>query len=397
MLVILINVSVFCQSDENGSSISDEKLKELPLKSIEQTNVIPDIIVKYDSIRALTEINSSSQAEAYPWISSDGLRLYYTKSISSSINKIYYADRKSITDTFTNIIPISLNSDTSSVISCWLTNDELNIYYLVNKTGNTRNLYHATRNSLNDNFSNPIIVSLLGNVHGLLVGPSLTPDLGQLYIFSNNNNIYILNKISDNIYSLSDSLKFPTGYTIKPGQLTPGGLTFYLSLDSSKSDLIYFYKRNSILDKFNDVFYLKNNLINDTLFRNHQPSLSSSGNCLVFTRSTLNLWTSNDLFIAYNISGSSLIDQKLETTSVSIFPNPSTNIVNIKFDNYKDLNINYISIYSSTGKLIESFDVKEGVNQINISTRNYISGLYFCSMKTKNATINIGKFIVNNY
>jgi len=39
----------------------------------------------YDSVRALTEINNPNFADAYPWISSDLLKLYYTK--GSAIGK----------------------------------------------------------------------------------------------------------------------------------------------------------------------------------------------------------------------------------------------------------------------------------------------------------------------
>ncbi|MCX6148502.1 MAG: hypothetical protein NTW25_14810 [Candidatus Kapabacteria bacterium] len=303
-----INIAIFSQIDEFGNT--SFKLKQVINKNIDQLDSIPSFEIKFDNFRALSEINTPLQAEAYPWISNDGLRLYYTKSDSNSNNKsmnyIYYADRKSINDKFTNQTRLAFNSDTSSNISCWLTNDELNMYFMSQLIGSSsRHIYHTSRNTTNDNFKIPILVSLVGKINGSIIGPSLTSDLNQLYFRCQDNssnvikknNIYVFNKIGEDNYSLVDSLNVPSGYFPGPGAITSDGLKYYLSLDSAQKRQIYFFNRNSISEKFNELFLLKNKFINDTSFSNFQPHISSSSRFFVFTRNNTNNWFSNDLYL----------------------------------------------------------------------------------------------------
>src|SRR5688572_25117245 len=95
----------------------------------------PDVPL-YDSIRAITELNTSN-ADAYPWISSDGLRIYYTSTLTTG-QGLVTASRNSLSAPFG---PASyLGGNFSTAISCWLTPDELTIFYT-----NGSSLFRATR------------------------------------------------------------------------------------------------------------------------------------------------------------------------------------------------------------------------------------------------------------
>ena len=53
----------------------------------------------FSDIRPLDEINDPSLSDSYPWLSNDGLRIYFTKQKGSEI-AFYYAERKGLNDRF---------------------------------------------------------------------------------------------------------------------------------------------------------------------------------------------------------------------------------------------------------------------------------------------------------
>src|SRR5688572_17629433 len=50
----------------------------------------------WNNVRALNEINYDSLADAYPWISPDGLRLYLTKDTGIGYDSLFVSSRPSI-------------------------------------------------------------------------------------------------------------------------------------------------------------------------------------------------------------------------------------------------------------------------------------------------------------
>ena len=65
-----------------------------------QITILP---VEFDTIRYLTEINADNQADAYPWLSDDGLRIYFVQRPDSlPVSLMYYAERNSVQDEFSD-------------------------------------------------------------------------------------------------------------------------------------------------------------------------------------------------------------------------------------------------------------------------------------------------------
>jgi hypothetical protein len=102
----------------------------------------------YDSIRPISELNKKDKPDVSPWISGDGLHLYYISLDSANQVRLLFSRRDSVNDTFTSPIPVL--PFIPGIYSSWLTPDEKELYYCVNDFV----LVHATRNSLDDDFKN---------------------------------------------------------------------------------------------------------------------------------------------------------------------------------------------------------------------------------------------------
>jgi hypothetical protein len=176
----------YCQLDMKGIPIRENTGNYSNFRIAAQTGTIPGFSMPFNTVRALSEINVVNKADAYPWMSSDGLRLYYSKQTVSSLSSIYYADRPNIESNFNTPQSIINGTITShELVSCWLTNDELNIYFIADDIPNgnmTTTLFHSTRTSTSTNFSSLNVVTLTGSITGFIVGVSFTQDMSQLFV-----------------------------------------------------------------------------------------------------------------------------------------------------------------------------------------------------------------------
>jgi hypothetical protein len=84
-------------------------------------------LLSWDSIRMLSEINKIDTSDAYPYISPDGLRIYFAQENAGT--NLYFASRPDMYSFFG--IPELVSTDfPSGSFSCWLTNDELEIFFI---------------------------------------------------------------------------------------------------------------------------------------------------------------------------------------------------------------------------------------------------------------------------
>jgi len=385
LIILSITQSAIAQKDYNGNIKNEHSIKKCISKAINQPQSLPFLYSEpvYDIVRPLSEINSPDSADAFPWISPDGLRLYYNKH-----QKIYLAERKSITDSFSFIQPLKLNQKYSEYFSPWLTNNELNIFFVER---NTYTIHHAKRNSRFEDFSNDTIVKLQGDIAGFISGMSFTQDLKQLFLFRAypTYHIAIFKLINEDEYILINTLKIPSNYISGPGQLSKDDLSYYLSLeDTSKKCFIFFYKRNNVNESFDSLFYLNNKLVNDSNSRIFQPTLSENGNIIVFTRNYIDTWEGNDLYIAYNssLSVNDLSKNKNnsgQTEVLSLYPNPTDFQICINLSNSTNKNVK-VQIINSLGNIVFTKQELITDDKLIINTANFPSGLYFCTIKAGN-------------
>jgi len=357
---------------------------------------VEPITLEFDSIRALTEFNTFGLAEAYPWISNDGLRIYFTQG-GGGIDRIMYAERNSTDELFSTPVRLSINTELIGNISQWLSEDELHIYYISRESNDQHasTLYHATRSTILEEFDEPIMVEIIGDFDGFLLSPSLSKDLNHLFLFSN----FILEKTDENEFTQINKINFPEGYLAGAGHLSQDGLQFISGMlpeNTGRQD-IFIAERDSQEDDFDSFYIIEGDQINNPDYSNILPYISKNNHFLAFTRNTTNSWNGNDLYLAYNFGPVATIDNNSQDKfTVKINPNPASEFINIDIEN-ADCNSSdlVLTIFTSDGRLIESNTLSKTNFHLRLSTANYNSGLYYYKLNCAQESLS-GSFIIKN-
>ena len=117
----------------------------------------------------LANVNSGNSEEA-PWLSPDGLRLYFASDRSGG-GDLFVAERSSVASAFTPPLPITELSTAFIERRITLSTDELEAFITSDAAGNF-DIYRSTRTSITAAFSNPVLVPEL-NSAGDEIGISL--------------------------------------------------------------------------------------------------------------------------------------------------------------------------------------------------------------------------------
>jgi hypothetical protein len=392
---ILFSMATFSQTNVNNNVKQNLDNSGGPLFNVvfPLTQSIPDLRSRsafyYDSIRALTEINSPTYADAYPWISSDGLRLYYTGGANS--NALMFTQRANTSSSFNApvVVPITLTSPTSY----WLSKDELDLYVCGNSM-----LTYAHRASTSSSFTITSTITLTGITLGFFAGASLNTAQDELFLYSagTTTNIYEFTRTSSQAFAYARTLHLPSGYIPTPGQLSKDDLTFFLgasdSLAYSGKNFLCQYTRTNPTDSFATGTFQQIQNINDTTMWNTQPSSSDSLNWVTFVRSSTNSWSADDIYLAHKGSTLSVFDPAGIKINISVFPNPAANTLTIEFPQAAVCSRQeaIIEITNIQGQLIKSFTATENKTSIDVSALP--CGVYVVEIKTEKG-IEVKKFI----
>lgn len=388
----------FAQNDRTNNNSTKTKKNRL-LKTVSTS--IPSIDFEYDYVRRISELDVDTYPESNPWISNDGLRLYYeTYQTGDTSTHIAFAERQHIDSTFGDPKFLSLKPNSTFDLTPWLTEDELSIFFTITTSVISMNttIYRSNRNSISENFGESIPITLSGKAMERIGNPCFTQDLSELYLYNLDTNtaqILIFNKIGVNSYQLSDTLNVPEGFSIRSGKLADNDLKYYISLtDSNRNEFFYVYIRKEATLDFDSIYYLDNDLINDPYYANRSPSISSDGKCFVFIRNDKTSWTTNELFITYNpgpVTGG--FNESLNN-SVSIYPNPASDFVTFDLNNLKNV-AQTLTIHTQNGVLVETRKFSSN-SSITIPTSHYTSGIYYYNIINTSSPSAAGMFIVNN-
>ncbi|MBS4029566.1 MAG: T9SS type A sorting domain-containing protein [Ignavibacteriales bacterium] len=126
---------------------------------------------QFTSIVALSEINVTGKGDAFPWISPNGLRLYYTRDTA-----LGFATRPTVNDTFGNLQSVALDFS-GRILSPWLSDDELHLYFA--RETQPYGIYYAFRSNTGEDFSSPVRMEDLSR-YGNVRGPSMVEK--QMYV-----------------------------------------------------------------------------------------------------------------------------------------------------------------------------------------------------------------------
>jgi hypothetical protein len=248
-------------------------------------------------------LNSENKADAYSWLSKDGLRLYFTR--DNSIDEIWKATRKSLNEPFSNPESLSIEglAGDNEVFSSWLTSDENTIYFITREdnVGYSTSLYKANYDKTNNKFINPIKINLgLASKDDesdiFISGPSLTNDLTQLYVYysepgDGGDRIASFTSTDGLNYAFKNFLNNAENYC--PGSISNDGLSFYLTLREQKNTLVKLSRTDLNSDFSNPIYFLIDTSAHSGK-NYYQPNVNTELGILSITYG-LGSWETNDL------------------------------------------------------------------------------------------------------
>jgi len=330
------------------------------------------------NIRPISEINSIGIGDAYPWISDDGLRLYYTsKNSEQEKSCIWSASRNDVYSNFQDFNKLSINDHSVDNLSSWFSQDELTVAFVRReRTGQQMtSIFIAQRNFPDEPFEEPQKIKIEGSIKGTLLSPSLTPDKSELILFNEYKTqkfLLVFQKVNQSTYKFKYEIKIPKSYSIKAGKLNHNGLSYFVSFEHHRNNpKVYMLTRNTINDQFDKLIPLNNNSLNTENDRTHQPHFSSNGNFVVFTRSVENAWMHNEVFIGQvNSIGENIAkiysepNEEDELIELAIYPNPSASFVSISNPGNRILEAH---IFNTQGQLIQIINNEKLSHRIDIS------------------------------
>ncbi len=130
-------------------------------------------------------------------------------------------------------------------------------------------------------------------------------------------------------------------------------------------------------------------------------SITSDGGSVSFSIGQINTMTSsseNYLIIegvqqTFDAMPTSISDTPIHNELITIYPNPTKDIIQIKTD-VPNTFFTQIKIYNSEGSLIESIKTKKAIYKLNISSLP--SGIYYIQTKTNQNYLSSHKLIKTN-
>ena len=270
MIKPVIAIYIFLQflNFENSYSQSDKmNADSSSLFANSSEKFVPDF-------QKMNLINRGDSTEAFPYLSADGLRLYFTSNRGLG-DRLYFSSRKTIKDVFGTPGILSQNIE-KGFMKGTLTSDELT---LCMEYGNR--IYIATRGNTNDEFSAPVLVRGLKEEY--YTSPSISPDGNEIIVMINGYGPpVVLKKISDYTFTESNYNPLPGFWGNSQGQYSKDGLAFYIMNKAKyEKNEIWMYVRKTVAGKFTKEkeFQIKVAGIKNIM----HPSLSSDGKIVICT------------------------------------------------------------------------------------------------------------------
>ena len=247
--------------------------------------------------RVMNELQTTGMANLCPFLSGDGLSLYWVKGIVT-----FCATRSSVTAPFGGGAAIA--GLPTNITGIWLSNDQRTIFYTKDNL-----LYYSIRANVSDGFYGSQQIVINDDFTGYTISsPSLTQDLGELYLCLNITgtsspvNVVVKLQRQGTTFTYFNPLmvtQFMTygSYGATNGQLSKNGLSFYIA-QTGRPDrvltLLRFTRQTLSSTWDNGTLVLLNGLASPPSFAS--PSLTEDEKTVVFSCWSLYaycLYTSN--------------------------------------------------------------------------------------------------------
>jgi Secretion system C-terminal sorting domain/WD40-like Beta Propeller Repeat len=382
--------------------------------------------------RETNKINKAGIADSYPYLTEDGLRLYFTSNREKGHGRFFISTRKSMYDPFDEPKVLSRNL-TDGYYAGTLTADELTLCMV--KSGK---MYISIRADKNGEFPSPIKIK--GASDDYHFGPSISQDGKEIIV-----TVTIKGKDMIRVYERTDiytvkvktTFDFVEGSDPGPGQLSKDGLSYYFSLKKDGNEHLWRYTRKSITD---DIFTNLEELPEQIKGQKNilQPSLNADGSVMMFVTSPGNLWDEDDIklvnhfkndFVYHKIADSIVKDagntvavinkisspQSIEYSTIlkedlntwkqskrtnaidqslvqlKIYPNPFTAAISIELKEVPGHGVLF-NLYDQTGKIIRQEKINN--TRTNLSLNNLSAGVYtYQVIDEKGKLISSGKLV----
>jgi hypothetical protein len=257
---------------------------------------------------AVTEVNTESAEEMMPFLSFDGLTLYFAKVRTQTFyyGRIFEATRPEPFGPFTSVSEVSgtLNSSSGHVLSPWVSPDNLRMYYYTEVSAGWE-LKVTERASENDPWpigTNISELNALGNHHQT---PRLTAD--ELTIFFSSHNMPGGQGSYDIWTATRPDRNSPFGEVRNLAEIntasfdhapfvSPDGLTLYFDSNRNGQYQLFRATRRSLNKPFGNVEHLS--LLDAPEGTNAHPCISSDGTAIYFTR---DVEGENSIMVSYLI------------------------------------------------------------------------------------------------
>ncbi|MCA0448072.1 MAG: T9SS type A sorting domain-containing protein [Bacteroidetes bacterium] len=192
-----------------------------------------DSSLPFDMIRPLSELNTPNAGEGYPWISPDGLRLYFSKGMGSK-NDLFVSKRQSTNGTFESPSMLDIPLSANRKFAGWLGNDEQELYFTTGTWGDSI-MYSIRTNQSDTSFSTPTFLPSLSQF-GFVSGVSLAGE--ELYLYNARSQPVIL-KFQHTATSIEDGLSNnPRGFELEQNYPNPFNPTTTISFSISKKSFV---------------------------------------------------------------------------------------------------------------------------------------------------------------
>ena len=393
------------ERNESLDYISDTTYVEDEVVDAESIN--PEVSKNIAALKSATasslltkKINKPDITEAYPFLSADGLRLYFTSNREGGHGRLYISSRNSIDQEFGT--PQVLSKHLTDPYYCGtLTADELTIYL-----ANNGSIYVSHRRERNSNFGPPEKLEEISN--GWAFGPGISPDGKELVItttptgYSYEVNV-LYRKDAGGKFRQVDVLASPDGMDAGPAQFSKDGLSLYCSLESSKNsnEKLFRYRRNSLQDRFIEMEELPAilNIHHQCL----QPTVNGDESILAYVVSNGG-WSEDDIVLV-NVEGSKLnpailtrdqpdhlkMMHQINPAQVKVYPNPFRDHVVFEMKtNPEDGTL--FELYDLSGKLLRTERITDRVSDVRLTEGN--SGFYlFRIMSREGKILSSGKLV----
>ncbi len=379
ILIFCLSISSFSQNSKVNGSKNLLDANGFPKSQQKQdsraTDFSPrstdDIVLGYADTRALSEINTAGVGDAYPWISSDGLRLYYINGFDAYNFALYYSERANVDSPFQTPTLVPINVVTPK--SIWLSENELEAYVTTFVSGGI--LFYYQRNSIVEPFGAPEEIFLNGITLGSIAGASLNSTQTELILYAAGYGVITFNRTSSNSFDYVGPLLSSSNLNTSAGQLSKDDLTYFLGINNAGFGAsINQLERSTIADAFSSSALQEISDLNEPLSFNIQPTMSSDLEWVVFVRNFDGIWAGNELYISHKVSLSVIENET--NNSFTVIPNPTSGKCTISKATTLNSNEDYsIAIYDATGKLL--LEQKRGTE---IDLTDYAAGIYFAKI-----------------